>query len=678
MPAFVTNVPHQSVPFAASLSRAAWKATADLRLNWSVLKKEPATELTQVHIASDGKYIFVRFDAEQKEPVVATQRTDDIGQGNDDAVWVDLWPEGEKGFFYQFQATPIGTHYQSSSENAAYEPTWETHGAVTAHGYVVTMKIPLKAIRGAHSGAWNAQFVRLIHATGEIQVWSYNNLQTSPDDEARSGKLLLALSNKYRPLAHARIGAYALAMAASSTIGGSTSRVGADISLPLTRTSSFFATLHPDYSNIELDQQTIAPTIYGHYYSEVRPFFTQGAGLYNRVSYNATPSAIQPLYTPAIPTPSQGYAFEGIFGNESLAAFESLGPSRTDSASVLDYTSPDSRWLGSAQLVDVNAVGLHDSNSVVSVRYSDLSHVSAYLTYGSDAGTNVLTKSDAKWTDAGGAWESNTFFLGGGIRKLGNYYNPVDGYTFHPGIAGYGLYLVKIFDFPHNSPFVSAGMDATIGRYQGAVGGQNESDNELVFDLLTRRGVDLQLLSGSNYWRFGSQLRPVSQSSGFSVTFGSGLQTNNPRAFPGHGASSTATNVTLNEGTYGDGFLQSWFASTTIPLTRNMALALTSDETNQRFPTQAALVQRLDSVSLTAQLGSNSSFAVGLRQIIGMPPIPNAGGYCIGRCSNVSLVYHYQMRRAEWFFAYGDPNAATTAPQAIVKYIFYAGADKGT
>ena len=83
-------------------------------------------------------------------------------------------------------------------------------------------------------------------------------------------------------------------------------------------------------------------------------------------------------------------------------------------------------------------------------------------------------------------------------------------------------------------------------------------------------------------------------------------------------------------------------------------------------------------MSYAYQLGPNSSFAVGLRRVVGYPPTPNGGGNCEGECSNVSVAYHLRLRRSEIYIAYGDPNALTTVPQAIFKVIFYAGAQKGT
>ena len=48
-------------------------------------------------------------------------------------------------------------------------------------------------------------------------------------------------------------------------------------------------------------------------------------------------------------------------------------------------------------------------------------------------------------------------------------------------------------------------------------------------------------------------LTPISQNSGFQVTYDSGLQTNNPGQFPYHGPSATPTLIAYNTGHYGDG-----------------------------------------------------------------------------------------------------------------------------
>lgn len=679
------EVPDFTPPVDPSSPASGWAKAASVKLTWNVLAERAATEPTTAAISTDGKVLYVRFDAAQHEALAAAQHTDNVGQGSDDAVWVDLWPSGTSGFYYQFQATPNGTHYQSSSENTSYSPTWGSQGAAHDGGYTVTMEIPLDIMRGVSaSHPWKAQFVRYIHATGEEQVWSYDASQNNPDDLARAGTLTMPPIHAGIGRPKPRLAAYALAEAASKTIGGSTSRVGADLSIPITPTASFVATFHPDYSNVELDQQSISPTVYARYYAEVRPFFTQGANFYGQFDCDACPN-IQELYTPAIPTPREGYAVEGQQGPLSFATFDALGDAgRSDIASALDYRSTDNRWRAVVQRVQVNTDTLVDDVTTTGIAYYDLKHISAYFNYGSDSGTNVLTPDQAQRYDFGGGWANQSFGFFGSVRKLGEYYNPVDGFVSHPGIAGYALYSAKIWTFAPSSKLAAIGVAGFMDRYQGPTQGQAQSDNSLLLDILTKSAWDLQLFSGSNYWRFNDPLTglgtltPVSQNAGFQLTYHSGLQSNNPGQFPYHGSSSDPTQLAYNTGRYGTGTLDTWYRSTTLRVGSRGALTLVLDSTQQWFPNATPNVQWFESASYAFQITHNSSFGIGVRRVVGTPPNPNGGGDCVGTCSNISVAYHLLTRHAEFYLAYGNPNALITVPQAIFKVIFYAGAEKGT
>ncbi len=68
--------------------------------------------------------------------------------------------------------------------------------------------------------------------------------------------------------------------------------------------------------------------------------------------------------------------------------------------------------------------------------------------------------------------------------------------------------------------------------------------------------------------RSGSFLTPISQSGGFTFTYDSGLQTNNPGQFPYHGTSSTPTSISYNTGRYDNGRLDTWFRTTTVKVHR--------------------------------------------------------------------------------------------------------------
>src|SRR5262249_11789932 len=107
--------PVQSAPpLTPSPADPGWPKSS-IVLQWDAAHGHAAKEPTTVSFATDGKLFYVRFDAEQHSPIIATQHGDDLITGgsnasggiswsNDDAVWVDLWPNGPGGFEYQFES----------------------------------------------------------------------------------------------------------------------------------------------------------------------------------------------------------------------------------------------------------------------------------------------------------------------------------------------------------------------------------------------------------------------------------------------------------------------------------------------------------------------------------------------------------------------------------------------
>src|SRR5579863_937731 len=312
-------------PIDGRLSDAAWHGAAVVHLDYDLRSHQAADQATTVYLTSDGAFLYVGIDARQKSPIRATEHTNGVGLDTDDEFQVDLWPNGPSGFRYKFTSTPIGTHYQYSSENNAFEPEWVTKGRIVDGGYVVTMRIPLSVMHGTGSGDWRIQLIRYVAYTNDVYVWSYGPQQQDFNDVAYSGSLG-GMPQLSAQRAQPRVGLYGLGEIASRSIGGDTSRVGADISIPLVQGTSFVSTLHPDYSDVEVDQQTIAPTAFPRIFNEFRPFFTQGANVYSYPNGVCPACNIVEFYTPAIPTPRDGYALEGERGRFSYGALH------TDSA----------------------------------------------------------------------------------------------------------------------------------------------------------------------------------------------------------------------------------------------------------------------------------------------------------------------------------------------------------
>jgi hypothetical protein len=655
---------------------AVWSQAATVTLPWDVQHQRPATEPTTAQLATDGANVYVRFEARQREPLLAKQHTNDVGDGTDDEVWIDLWPGGNAGFYYQFAATSNGTHYQYSSENTAYAPTWESAGSAHAGGFTVTMRIPLRIMRGNGGASWKAQLVRIVRSTGERQIWSYAPAQTNGDDVTYAGALnglTSAAASRPRP----RVALYGLGAAGSSSAGLTTSRMGGDFSIPVTATSSVYGTIHPDFSNVEVDQQTISPTAYQRSFNEVRPFFTQGANFYGNFDCDACPY-LTDLYTPAIPTPRDGYAFEGKQGQFSFAGFDAVGDNRNDGATAVTYRTPDSRWRLSAQSVAADIPGVTDHVDSTGLSYNDNKHVSGYFNYGTDHGTNVVDGGQAQRYDAGTFLYSNTFGFAASARKVGRYYEPVDGLVQHADIAGYALYENKIWLFGDKSWLNSIQFATMLDRYHGQTGGLNQTDSNLMLDVLTQSRIDVNASIGSNYLRLNSGVfTPISQN-GVAVTYHSGTA-NSVGSFGQHGSSSTPTSVSFNTGRFGPGRVDSWTRGTTMTAGPRGSVSLELDDTRAYEDAGATYVQWLERLGYTYATGKNSSFALGVRRITGTPPVVDVTSPpSFSSAWNLSFAYHRRLPHDELYLAYGDASQLSTLPQFVVKLIHYFGAEKGT
>ncbi|MBV9646423.1 MAG: hypothetical protein JO043_03070, partial [Candidatus Eremiobacteraeota bacterium] len=443
-----------------------WTGVAGITIGWDYTNGRPASEAANVQVAVVNQDLYLRFAVPQKTAVVATQHVNDVGDGTDDEVTVYLWPAGRSGFRYQFSATPNGTHYQYSTENNVYAPTWTSVGRVREGGYDVTMRIPLSALRGDGRATWNAQFSRVIHQNGETDEWAHASGQSAVYSAAYSGDLGGMGSAAKAARTKPRVGVYTLGAVAGPSAGGSTSRMGADIAYPITPTASFVAAIHPDFSNVEQDQQTISPTTFQRRFNEVRPFFSQAAANIYSGNCDGCPNIFE-LYTPSIPTPRNGYALEGTQGQLTFGAFDAVGQNRSDLAESVNYISTNRKLQLWETRVVANVPGLHDDTQLITASYDTLKHWNAYFDYGTDSGTRVLDGSQAQRYDGGIAYYTKDDFDSFTLRKIGQYYNPYDGLISLTDIAGYSAQLSHTWQFGPKARFQSLNAYLYNDRYFG-------------------------------------------------------------------------------------------------------------------------------------------------------------------------------------------------------------------
>ncbi len=660
------------VPSMTGTLDATWAKAAIVTLDTDFTYRRPAEETTKVYVGQDAGALDIAFVVTQKEPVLAAQETNSSSVTSDDYVVAYLWPQGTHGFAYTFASNPRGTRYQTSSENSAYTPSWTAVGKPSPTGYVVTMRIPFDAIRSGGSRSWSAQFERMNVATNGMSVWTFSPSQQNAADPAFGGTLTgVGIARKGSTRAKPRAGVYALGELTTPAYGGNTSRVGADFALPVTQTASFVGTLHPDYSNVEIDQQTIAPNAFAYQYQEVRPFFTQAGQAFN-YSFSCS-NCPQLLYTPAIPTFADGYAFEGTQGPLTFSAFDAIGDTRSDQAIALDYNveTKQNAYGVNLQRIDVNESnpGVNDQLTTITTGINNQhTHFFIYGNAAIERGSLVTNPDQANYLEAGGGYASSTAVAVLNYQTLGSQFEPVDSYVSQNDITGYEFYARKLLNFSPHAMLHDLQAQTFFGWYHDQYGNPAQVDaNENIFldfrNLLTLRlygsYAGIKVLSG--------EFLPFD---GNSVYLGYKIATNTP------------SYVQYTGGPYYHGHLDAWSYVTTIPFHRKVKLRLEADENNYltTYAGEVSGAQWLERATLDWQLNRDASFDFGVRKIIGQN-LPNSfevPDFTPVNASNITAAFHLLGGKNEFYFVYGNPNSQSTTPALYLKWIRYIGAPKGT
>jgi len=646
--------------------------------------RRKASVATDVYVLQDSTDLIITFDVHQVEPITSTQVTNSSSVLNDDYVGVELNPTGSQGFSYAFYANSSGARYQTSSENSAYSPQWVALSRRTPSGYVVSMQVPLRLIRAQGSRDWKAQFLRHISSSTELSVWAYSPKASIVSDPSYFGVLKgIGVKTATTVRAAPRIQPYFLGESAAKSIGGNVNRVGLDAAIPLSSSSSFIASVHPDYSNVEVDQQTIAPTAFARQFSDVRPFFTQAGSFFgDAFGCDYCPAS---LYTPAIPKFEGGFAVEGTAGNLNFAAFDAIGTGRNDNAQTINYhaNTTGSQTQIDFQRVNVKTASLTDTATSLNLGYlNKSSHLGGYVNLGIERGTIVTTPKDALYLEGGPEYQDSTTLLGLSYQKIGAQYAPVDGFVSQPDLDGYIAFAKHSFNFSPKSSVHDVFALASYVREWNKAGTLANVVNAEQLRVSFKNLISVQYASnGVGTVGSGGPLLPYNSSG---ITLGYRTSTNTP------------SYISFLQGPYYHGKLSTRNYVTNLPIARRFTLALEADK-NSYFSTiksESSTSQWLERGGLDWQVNQNAEIAFGSRRIIGrnlpnsFQPLDQSSPSrcssnvffpgCLVDAGNLSFAFHFLTARNEFYVGYGDPNSLSTYPSAYIKWIRYIGAEKGS
>jgi Domain of unknown function (DUF5916) len=703
------------LPLDAALSDPGWQAgKVDLGAGFADLttRRTPPVA-TAAYLLYDDRALYVAFHASQAGiPIAASQTTNGVGFGIDDFVGIGIDPGGSGSQVYYFETNPRGTRYQQASENARYAPAWNAAARIAGDGWDAVLVIPLAALR-LHGGEqhWRINFVRGLAATGEHLTWAFDGIMNDgPIGAGWPNYTDVRFWPSLKPFPLAKTGGvahmpradlYALGSAgrdrtqfqqADGTFRTERARtLGIDVAVPLTDTVTFVGTLAPDFSNVEVDQQTIAPQEFRRALTEYRPFFAQGASFLNP---NPSPVGgfVEPpnliFYSPSIGPFDRGFKIEGTHRNDSFGVLSARGYD-LDAQSTFDdiaygfkHSLPDATFMYWADgvLAHHSAAG-SDATSEFGVKGRSLK-------------TGFVWSADTaveQGTALGGAAHSTNGFVdvhkpnyevNVGYTDVSPHYDPLDGFTANSDIRGPQAALALL---GNGTRVKNWSLNLYADRFTDRSGAVHQADTAALLSATFKNGFSINNLGPQD-----GELRSYDVTAGPNCSgpvVGRSAFTGAPCYLGGRtdrfnffnigfgyrDGTPAPVDASYTYGPFGGVMLHQFSTSTSRPLAGHLALTLEYDGTWERsFSTGQIDSQFLRRVGLGASLGRDANFSISLRSINGN------GGFALPG-TNLAATFHRHWNNGnELYLDFGTPAATSTLDRFITKYVFHVGPLPGT
>ena len=689
----------------AALTDPVWQKAVLASGLETVTTQKPSAHPSQFRLLYDDANLYVGMSLDQTGiPVTATQRANGLGFGLDDFAGVGIDPNGNGGQVYFFMTTPIATRYQMSSESVRYAPQWTATATRTDTGWNAMLVIPLNALRTTGVGVqnWRFNFIRRIAAANENESWAYDQIMNDGGGgtnnfpqygDARFWPHLNGLSFKAavakRRSPRAEI--YALgsgggddrrfADANGTFVDTGRRNFGADLVVPITGTTSFVGAFAPDFSNVEVDQQTIAPQEFRRALNEYRPFFSQGAPFFDPVSLNGINSAPNRIfYSPAIGVFDRGLKLEGTKGLESFGILEAQGAGFDDLVFGLRHATQSRSFLWSLDGVMTHHAFGNDTidpragnDATWQAQAGGRNNATGFVytaDYAQEAGTFVgESKLAYKSEDFVDVHKRNyEVFLG--YRDIGPEYAPVLGYTSNADLRGPQAFFDWNGTLSSHGPIKRVDLFIEADRATDGSAAMHQADFTAALDLQLKNGLHL------NGGPFVSELRTYD-----SGLVGYPLYTGGvTRSYNAHSVSAgwkdgtpAPTDVQYSFGPFADMYLQQFSLTTSRAIgTRwNVAGELDGTIEHPTFggPRNGQSLRRL---TIGETIDANTNVSVSLRGISG------TGGFAQPGLNLAGSFHHRFKNDSELFVNYGTPASPVTLQRFILKYVLRTGGGAGT
>ena len=297
--------PDQPPPTSVAATRAARPPAIDGRDDDAVWREAPPITAfqewrpseggppklpTEAKIAYDAAnlYVFVRsFDPHPDSIITVLSRRDYFTPS--DMIWLFLDSYHDRRTGYEFGVNPSGVKldaqiYNDGNEDFAWDAVWDVATRVDSLGWTAEFRIPLSQLRYGRERTHTFGF------TVDRDLYRYSQRVSWPlFRQSRAGFVsqLGEISGLDDLVAPRRLEAapYLVTKNVSQFTATGIGRsqdvtIGGDLKYRVTSNFTLDATLNPDFGQVEADPGVLNLTAFETFFSERRPFFVAGRGLF--------------------------------------------------------------------------------------------------------------------------------------------------------------------------------------------------------------------------------------------------------------------------------------------------------------------------------------------------------------------------------------------------------------
>ncbi|UCC44752.1 MAG: carbohydrate binding family 9 domain-containing protein [Candidatus Zixiibacteriota bacterium] len=254
---------------------------------------EPATESTLVAVAYDDHAIYFAFWAYDSEPdkvIGRLVRRDRFAESDHVTVRLDPFHDHQTGYWFQLSVAGVQRDFRIYNDDV-FDDTWDAvwEGGVQRQpwGWSAEFRIPFHCLRFGERDehTWGMNVTRYISRKSESVWWTF-----APASQKGFASLFGHLTGLrgIEPARHLEVLPYAVTQVDTEpkSLGNTDGRdllgnLGLDIKYGLTSNLTLDATINPDFGQVELDRPVLNLSAFETYYSEKRPFFIEGADLFD-------------------------------------------------------------------------------------------------------------------------------------------------------------------------------------------------------------------------------------------------------------------------------------------------------------------------------------------------------------------------------------------------------------